>query len=353
MAFEPGAAHAADPHRANDEAANQASTAHRAPLTRVPWASVALFVALAYGLAWLVALPLWLTDLSDPGSLSPAQIVLVQLVPMVMMFTPAVATLVVVFFAKTPRTERMRFLGMWPLRPAKRVVWFIVIGNFLPIVIVALALAVATLCGWYAPDFALSAFTGQLSEAFVPPESIAMVLVMQLAMIPLAGILNALPSFGEEIGWRGWLTPALRPLGTWPALILSGVIWGVWHTPITLVGHNFGLYDWRGVALMTVGCVFWGVIFGWLRLRSGSVWPAVIAHGALNGSAGLFMVFATAGVDLPLALVNPLGVSGWIAAAIFIVILAATRQFTQQPPLAPNRPAPSAADFPYIEVTNR
>ncbi|WP_258566553.1 type II CAAX prenyl endopeptidase Rce1 family protein [Leucobacter luti] len=42
---------------------------------------------------------------------------------------------------------------------------------------------------------------------------------------------NCIFTFGEEIGWRGWLLPALRPLGTWPALILSGAIWACGTRP--------------------------------------------------------------------------------------------------------------------------
>ena len=308
------------------------------PLARVPWVAVAVFVALAWGLAWLVMLPMWRLDPVAAVSLPLGTQMMLQLLPSVMMFTPAVAMLVVVFVLKTPRRGKARFLGLWPLRPAKRVVWFIVLGNFGPIVIVALALGVATMFGWFTPDFAeLSGFAATLASAGTPPELARTVMLTQLAMIPLAGLINLLPAFGEEIGWRGWLLPALRPLGTWPALLVSGVIWGIWHAPVTLLGHNFGLLDWRGVALMTIGCVFWGILFGWLRLRSASVWPAVIAHGALNGVGAVCLVFTAAGAPLPMPLVNPLGVSGWIVAAVVIIVLIATGQFGKQPSLAPPR----------------
>ena len=308
------------------------------PLARVPWGAVGLFVAVAYGLGWLVMLPLWqLRSSGEPPSAPVAQL-LASLLPSVMMFTPAVAMLVVVFALRTPRSGRARFLGVWPLRPAKRVVWMMVLAAVAPMLVVALALGVAWGFGWYTPDFpGLSGLTMTLTLGGTPPELVQTVFITQLVLIPLAGLLNLLPALGEEIGWRGWLLPALMPLGTWPALCLSGVVWGLWHTPVTLLGHNFGLYDWRGVALMTVGCTFWGVLFGWLRLRSASVWPAAIAHGALNGAAGMFAVFAMAGAPLPLVLVNPLGVSGWIVAAILIAVLAATGQFRRQPALAPPR----------------
>ncbi|MFC5337932.1 CPBP family intramembrane glutamic endopeptidase [Leucobacter denitrificans] len=303
---------------------------------RVPWGSVFVYIAISFGLAWLVTLPLWLQDPGDATSIS-AQL-LAQALLVAMMFTPAIATLIVVFVCKRPRTERARFLGLWPLRPVKRVLLFLGIGLLAPIVLVALSVAVAILCGWLTPDFEnFSGFAASLGGVEIGM-SVQTLVVVQLVLIPFGAILNMIPAFGEELGWRGWLLPSLMPLGTWPALIISGLIWGLWHSPIIMLGHNFGLTDWRGVALMAVGCIVWGVFFGWLRLRSASVWPAVIAHGSLNAAAGTFAIIAAADSPLSLALVNPLGVAGWIAVAVGIVALALTRQFGKVPELAPTKP---------------
>ena len=101
-------------------------------MTRIrPIATIA-FVVLALGLAWLVALPLWL----DGGLANPLASILIY----VMMFTPAVAVLIVMLVLRpVPKGERLRFLGMWPLRPAKRVVWMMVtkaaIMNWMPIMV--------------------------------------------------------------------------------------------------------------------------------------------------------------------------------------------------------------------------
>ncbi|MBP1325757.1 membrane protease YdiL (CAAX protease family) [Leucobacter exalbidus] len=308
--------------------------------TRVRWGAVALFVVLAYGLAWLAALPLWLSDLSAPST----QILSAILAP-VMMLTPAIATIIVVFVMRAPRTHRARFLGLWPLRPAKRVVWLTVAALFGSIAIGFASVAVAALLGWVELD--LVNFSGfvALNEAALPAGMEASVLppaglliAVQIALMPIAAILpNSLLAFGEELGWRGWLLPALRPLGTWPALLLSGAIWGVWHAPLTLLGHNYGLFDWRGVALMTVNCVLWGVLFGWLRLRSGSVWPAVIAHGALNTTGGLVMLFAAVGSEVRVELVTVAGAAGWIVVALIVLVLTLTGQLRIQPELAPAR----------------
>src|SRR5699024_11776789 len=64
------------------------------------------------------------------------------------------------------------------------------------------------------------------------------VLIISIVALPVNSLVSALATLGEEIGWRGWLLPNLRPLGTWPALLLSGVIWGVWHAPLILLGRS-------------------------------------------------------------------------------------------------------------------
>ncbi|PQZ57431.1 MULTISPECIES: CPBP family intramembrane glutamic endopeptidase [unclassified Microbacterium] len=295
---------------------------------RVPWTAVIVFVAVSFALAWLVALPLWLGDgLAEPMS--------VFLLP-VMMFTPAVAALVVTFVMRVPAPgQRARFLGLWPLRPAKRVIWLMVAGWLVPPLLVGLGVLLSAALGFVQLDLTFAAFAAELEKAVpagTPLPPVQIIVFAQLAMIPVGGLFNSLFAFGEELGWRGWLLPALRPLGTWPALILSGVIWGVWHSPIILLGYNFGRTDITGVLFMIGGCVAWGVLLGWLRLRSASVWPAVIAHGSLNAAAGMIVIFAAAQPDLALA--GPLGVAGWIVAALVVIVLVLTGQFRQQPELA-------------------
>ena len=318
---------------------------------RVPWAAVATFIAISFVLAWAIALPAWLIDKDRPGYQA-----LFTVLASTMMFTPAIATLAVVFLLKVPvRGERLRFLGVWPLRPAKRVVWFTVAAVFAPLVLTLASLGVAAAFGWLTLDLvhfsgfqqtldgqfaALDPAAADAAKASLPP--LGLLVGLQLLAIPFGAIFNSIFAFGEEVGWRGWLLTALRPLGTWPALLLSGVIWGLWHAPLILLGYNFNRTDWSGVALMVGGCVAWGVLFGWARLRSGSVWPAVVGHGALNASAGLFLMVGAADVSFDPALVSPLGVAGWIVLGAVALVLALMGQFKRQPQLA----TPAAPEFP-------
>src|SRR5690606_13408183 len=98
-------------------------------------------------LAWLVALPLWLVDFEEQ-----AYTALFGVLAQAMMFTPALAAVIVVFLMKAPRGERMRLLGMWPLRPAKRVVWFMAAMTVAPLLLVIATLGVSAMFGWVQLD---------------------------------------------------------------------------------------------------------------------------------------------------------------------------------------------------------
>lgn len=105
--------------------------------------------------------------------------------------------------------------------------------------------------------------------------------------------------FGEEYGWRGYLYPKLEELlGTWKALIVSSVIWGVWHTVFLLKGHNFGtdipFFPVSNILLMCVMCIFIAPIFTFCSKKANSVWPAVLAHGFFNN---FFTVCSTLFLD--------------------------------------------------------
>ncbi len=301
---------------------------------RVRWGAVAAFVVLACALAWAVVSPLWI---SGRGLQTPGAVILL----VVMMYTPAVAALVVMLLFHAPATDRLRALGMWPLRPAKRVVWMMVIGLFAPLAIGIVVIALCATLGLVRLD--LTGFSGyaqlvagQLPAGTALPPLIVLV-AAQLVALPFAAVFNSLATFGEELGWRGWLVPALRPLGTWPALLLSGAIWGLWHAPIILLGYDFGRRDIIGVLLMVGACIAWGVFFGWLRLRSASLWPSVLGHGMLNASAGVPLLLHAAGSPIDQAVVGPLGSVTWGVLACVVAVLALTGQFRIQPELAPRR----------------
>lgn len=92
-------------------------------------------------------------------------------------------------------------------------------------------------------------------------------------------------SLGEEIGWRGLLTPMLLRLTNFPvASALTGLAWAVWHMPlIYYTKYNAGPYDLHiqmaNFTLMAVGISF---IMTYFRIKSGSLWTATVTHAAHN-----------------------------------------------------------------------
>lgn len=316
------------PARGRDQEVAPAAEAASDPWpSRVPWPAVATFTLVACALAWLVALPLWVGDGLASPFFAPLAVVV--------MWTPAVAVLVVARVLKVPARERLRALGVRPLRPLRRTLGLTALGLVVPLVVVAATVLLAAALGLVQLDLVgFSGFAAQLERTLpagsdLPP--VGLLVAVQLLTLPFAALLNSVAALGEEVGWRGWLLPALLPLGTWPALLVSGVVWGLWHAPLILLGYNFARPDAVGVLLMVGGCVAWGVLLGWLRLRSGSLWPPVVAHGALNAVAGLVAVLVAAGETPDLALVGPLGVVAWGLLAVVAVVLVATGQLRRRP----------------------
>ncbi len=156
---------------------------------------------------------------------------------------------------------------------------------------------------------------------------------LQLGLIPLGPIFNFLPVFGEEWGWRGYLLPKMMAkYSLQTTLLLSGVIWGIWHAPIIYLGHNYGIDYWGfpvlGILAMCVFTIMIGVFLSYLTLRTGSVIPAVFAHGAINGTAAVGILFSSSGGNpfigpLPTGIIGGLG---FIIAAIWAYISLQKRQ---------------------------
>ena len=73
---------------------------------------------------------------------------------------------------------------------------------------------------------------------------------------------------------------------------------------------------------MIIGCAVIGVLLGWTRLHTGSVWPAVLGHGAFNASAGMGALFVAAGESPSPVIAGPIGVVMWGVCAVVIVVMA-------------------------------
>jgi len=102
-------------------------------------------------------------------------------------------------------------------------------------------------------------------------------------------------ALGEEIGWRGFLAPQLAArFGFKTGALLTGIVWTVWHLPLVFFAdYNSASPSWFGVTCFTALMLGMSVIMAWLRLRSGSLWTAVVFHASHNQFIQVFFTPAT------------------------------------------------------------
>ena len=108
---------------------------------------------------------------------------------------------------------------------------------------------------------------------------------IQLPLLATVGIILSLASAtGEEIGWRGFLLPRLvTRFGFTGGCLLSGCIWAFWHYPLLLgANYNAGTNPKYALTCFTLMVVADAYILGWLRLKSGSLWPCAMLHASHN-----------------------------------------------------------------------
>ncbi|MEO1772483.1 CPBP family intramembrane glutamic endopeptidase [Candidatus Enterococcus ferrettii] len=133
-------------------------------------------------------------------------------------------------------------------------------------------------------------------------------------------------AMGEEIGWRGFLLPKLNDLfGMRKASLLSGLIWALWHYPILFSGYVSQIPLWYQLTTYTLLVFALSFIMAFLRLRSNSVWPAILLHASHNLLCQLILDPAISGKSRPF-LVGETG----IISILFLILLAVvmTKKYT-------------------------
>ncbi|MBO6025806.1 MAG: CPBP family intramembrane metalloprotease [Bacteroidales bacterium] len=203
--------------------------------------------------------------------------------------------------------------------------WVWLVAWLLPLAIVFLCIPVNGLM----PGVSLQYNADQLINQYNVPEDQQELVREQLTKLPawlmlvstvfsglLAGVsINALCAFGEEYGWRNYLVGALREVKFWKAALFIGVVWGLWHFPLILMGHNYPNEPQWGVLLMVVMCILLGIIELYFVLKTKSMIVAAVIHGTFNAVAGLVIYFTLGGNDF----VNGMpGLSGFIVMAVVV-----------------------------------
>jgi len=136
-------------------------------------------------------------------------------------------------------------------------------------------------------------------------------LLIQVAQALVAGFtINALFGLGEELGWRGYLLKTLQNKKLLPASLIIGTVWGLWHFPLILLGHNYPQHPAAGVGMMVVYCILLTPMMIYIVIKSKSVITAAILHGANNAIGGISILYLAGGNDITNGVT---GIAGFIS----------------------------------------
>ena len=142
--------------------------------------------------------------------------------------------------------------------------------------------------------------------------------MLGLSSLVLGPLINTPLMLSEELGWRGYVWHVLERFGFWRASAATGLLWGVWHAPIVLMGYNYPTMPVVGAFLFTLFCILFSPIYSWLRVTTRSVWGPALAHGTTNALAGYMLMWQDP-ADMPF--MGLLGVGGLIAMVIANILI--------------------------------
>lgn len=268
-----------------------------------------IFIALTITLAWILFLMVPICGLTYGRG---ASIVILT----VAMFVPGLSNLLTRIITKEG-------FGNMYLRPhVKGHVKEYLLLYFGPTVLLLLSGAIYFMIfpSWFDPE--LTTLKEMVASSNKQELSVSALLMVQgLIFVVIGPIVNIIPTLGEELGWRGYLLPKLRMfLSDRASLVITGVIWGIWHLPIIVMGHNYGTNYWGyplfGILAMIVFCVVLGIIEGYMSIKLESAIPAAMIHSTVNAGAALPSIFVKSGY-------NPLfgpAITGLIGGLPFILL---------------------------------
>lgn len=253
-----------------------------------------------YALSWGLALFYYLSGGRHPNAVSePGMMEKFIFFSLAYMWAPGLVVLVRAW-------REGRRLSVWG-RP--NVYWLY--AWLLPLLFAALAVLLSLPLGSFQ---GLAAIRAQLPPNLQNVPDLGLIGLLATQALFAAATVNLVFALGEELFWRGYLFSQVEARGFWPASLYIGVAWGLWHSPLILMGHNYPHYPYIGVLMMIAFTAMVTPTLLWLRLKGKSLIPPALFHGGLNAVGGLSVaVFKDAN---PLLVGLP-GLGGLAAFALF------------------------------------
>lgn len=284
---------------------------------------ILIYIGSTFTLTWFYCIAL-IYPMMKGETLSGVPAVLTQILVAAAMFIPAIGVLI------TRLITKEGFQNVWIRPNIKGNIKTYLLAYFGPAVLTVLGAIIYFIIfqGTFDADCGYMKLT--LEAAGTPTETIpmplsALMLIQAVQAIFLGPILNFITCFGEEWGWRGYLLPKMsEKISLVPMLLINGVIWGLWHAPLTIVGHNYGVgyvgFPFTGILAMCLFCIVMGTFLSYVSLKTKSCIPAVLGHGAINAFAAIGMYFTKDGGN-PFVGPVPTGIIGMIPFIIVAVIM--------------------------------
>ena len=155
-------------------------------------------------------------------------------------------------------------------------------GLLFPLVIGLIAYGAAWTTGLAQFVIPTTGLTARLLAGLALPAVLTFALALLIAAT-VGTVFSALVAIGEEIGWRGFMLTRLIDAGIPRPVLICNLIWALWHVPMTLAGvYAAGPSPILSAAVLLIGVLSMGQVIAWLRLNTGSVWPAIVFHAAWN-----------------------------------------------------------------------
>jgi membrane protease YdiL (CAAX protease family) len=261
------------------------------------WKKINLYILFSFAFSWTIALIMQLANI-DIGSILGTILLAALYMP-----GPALATFVIQKFIYK---EGFRQYG-WSF-DKKSIKWIL----FTPLIFLALTILTFVIIGLLGNTHLVPAF-GQIDfsqenvmlrlkesasskinidKMDIPAIPPILLFIAMLAQGIIGGSTINVPfMFGEEFGWRGLLLTETKRLGFLKANAFIGLVWGIWHLPIILMGHNYPHHPYIGVIMMIVFTVSTAPIFAYVRIKTKSILGACMLHGMVNATGALYVLY--------------------------------------------------------------
>lgn len=276
---------------------------------------ILVYLLITFGVSWGVIFVVWLIGISPNDPISFFTGIFAA-------FSPAIAAIIV-----RKGITREGFADM--RLKVKHHYWvYYLVALIFPFIIVVFIVFIAVSLAISEPDFTFQRyFATDLPNTGLPDDIIPRSFPILLFLTPILALLFTPILLGEEFGWRGYLQVKLladRPLY---AAIVTGVIWGIWHFPQTLLGYGFPDSRIIGLFILPVTTILLSIFYGWLQRKTDSIWAPSLAHAAHNSISGLILMLLFIGGPNWIFL-SHFGILTWIPLGLICAWIILTSQLT-------------------------